>query len=151
MADRLAALFDDYAQHHRTGGNIACHMVGIPMIAFGLIGLLAIEVWRWGAWPVEIAPLVILALAPAYLRLDTRLGAAITVAYLLFYLVARLLPWQANLGLFVLGWVFQFIGHGVYEKRSPAFFTNLVHLVVGPLWVANHLLHIRPEGPRQTS
>lgn len=145
MADKLALLFADYAEHHRTGGNVACHMVGIPLIAFGLVGLLAVEVARVGGWPVEISPLLILALAPAYIRLDAKLGGAITAAYLLFYLGARLLPWQANLALFVLGWIFQFIGHGVYEKRSPAFFTNLVHLVVGPLWVANHILHVRPE------
>lgn len=150
MADKLAALFADYAEHHRTGGNVACHLVGIPMIAFGLVGLLALEVARVGGWPVEISPLLILALAPAYIRLDARLGAAITVAYLLFYLGARMLPWQVNLGLFVLGWVFQFIGHGVYEKRSPAFFTNLVHLVVGPLWVANHILRVRPERTEAT-
>jgi uncharacterized membrane protein YGL010W len=149
MADKLAVLFADYAEHHRSGGNVACHMIGIPMIAFGLVGLLAIELFRVSGLPVEISLLLILALAPAYMRLDARLGAAITIAYLLFYAAARMLPWQANLGLFVLGWVFQFIGHGVYEKRSPAFFTNLVHLVVGPLWVANHLLHVRPEGPAE--
>jgi uncharacterized membrane protein YGL010W len=41
-----------------------------------------------------------------------------------------------SIGLFVLGWVFQFVGHYVYEKKSPAFARNLVHLLVGPLWIA---------------
>ena len=43
--------------------------------------------------------------------------------------------WPIPLGLFVVGWIFQFIGHYVYEKRSPAFFRNLAHLLVGPLWI----------------
>ena len=38
-------------------------------------------------------------------------------------------------GLFVFGWVLQFVGHYVYEKRSPAFMKNLTHLLVGPLWI----------------
>ena len=25
--------------------------------------------------------------------------------------------------------------HYVYEKKSPAFYKNLVHLLVGPLWI----------------
>lgn len=145
MADRLAALFADYAEHHRTAGNQWCHMLGIPLIAFGLLGLLAVEIFRVGVVPVELALVLILALAPVYMRLDTRLGAALTVAYLVLYLAARTLTWNVNLALFIAGWVFQFIGHGLYERRSPAFFTNLVHLVVGPLWVVNHVLRVRPE------
>lgn len=141
-ADRL---FADYAGHHQTSGNQRCHMIGIPLIAAGLLGLLAIEVFRAGAWPVEASVLLVAALMPFYMRLDAKLGAALTVFYILLYLGTRLLSWQVNLGLFLVGWIFQFIGHGKYEKKSPAFFTNLSHLFIGPLWVVNHVLHLRPE------
>jgi uncharacterized membrane protein YGL010W len=50
--------------------------------------------------------------------------------------LGRVLPVPVSIGLFVLGWVFQFVGHYVYEKKSPAFARNLVHLLVGPLWIA---------------
>jgi len=40
---------------------------------------------------------------------------------------------------------FASFGHGIYEKRAPAFLGNLAHLVVGPLWVLNHFFHIRKE------
>ena len=43
--------------------------------------------------------------------------------------------WKVSLALFVVGWIFQFVGHYVYEKRSPAFYRNLAHLLVGPLWI----------------
>ena len=79
-----------------------------------------------------------------YLWLDARLGAALLAVTLLLYLGARLLAWPVALGLFGVGWIFQFIGHGLYEKRSPAFFGNLTHLLVGPLWVLNHAVRIRP-------
>jgi uncharacterized membrane protein YGL010W len=45
------------------------------------------------------------------------------------------MPFSASLALFVLGWVLQFVGHYVYEKKSPAFFRNFTHLLVGPLWI----------------
>ncbi len=43
-----------------------------------------------------------------------------------------------------MGWIFQGIGHAVYEKRSPAFLRNLVHLLVGPAFLVNEALRIRP-------
>jgi uncharacterized membrane protein YGL010W len=38
------------------------------------------------------------------------------------------------LGLFAIGWAFQFIGH-VIEGNLPAFFMNPVYLLVGPVWL----------------
>jgi uncharacterized membrane protein YGL010W len=147
-ADRL---FADYADHHQTPGNQRCHLLGIPLIAAGLLGLLAIEVLRVGGWPIEASALVVVALMPFYLRLDAKLGVALTILYVVLYLGTRLLTWQINLGLFLAGWVFQFIGHGKYERKSPAFFTNLSHLFIGPLWVVNHVLHLRPESRAEES
>jgi len=143
MAGRLDALWADYEQHHRTAGNHWCHLVGIPLIMAGLLGLLAVEVFRLGAWPVEASVLLLLVAGAAYIWLEARLGAVLVGLAVVLYLGARLLDWRAALGLFVVGWVFQFIGHGVYEKRSPAFFGNLAHLLVGPLWVLNHVVRLR--------
>ena len=50
--------------------------------------------------------------------------------------------WTVALGLFIVGWIFQFIGHSVYEKRQPAFLTNAMHLLIGPLWILNDVVHV---------
>lgn len=42
--------------------------------------------------------------------------------------------WRWALSLFVVGWIFQFIGHAI-EGNQPAFFRNPVYLLVGPLWL----------------
>ena len=42
--------------------------------------------------------------------------------------------WRWALGLFVGGWVFQFIGHAI-EGNQPAFFSNPLYLLVGPWWL----------------
>jgi uncharacterized membrane protein YGL010W len=39
-----------------------------------------------------------------------------------------------SIGIFVVGWVFQFVGH-FYEKKKPAFVDDLVGLIIGPLFV----------------
>ena len=52
------------------------------------------------------------------------------------------------LAAFVAGWIFQGIGHARYEKKSPAFFKNLLHLLVGPIFLWNELLHVRNIGVR---
>lgn len=42
--------------------------------------------------------------------------------------------WRWALALFIVGWIFQFIGHAI-EGNQPAFFRNPVYLLVGPMWV----------------
>ncbi|HEX7998294.1 MAG TPA: DUF962 domain-containing protein [Pyrinomonadaceae bacterium] len=42
--------------------------------------------------------------------------------------------WRWALALFVVGWIFQFIGHAI-EGNQPAFFRNPVYLLIGPMWV----------------
>ena len=42
--------------------------------------------------------------------------------------------WRWALTLFVAGWVLQFVGH-LIEGNQPAFFSNPLYLLVGPLWL----------------
>jgi uncharacterized membrane protein YGL010W len=143
MARRLDALWADYEEHHRTDGNKWCHIAGIPLIAAGLMGMLAVEVAQLGGRPVEASLLLLLVAGAAYVWLDVALGSLFVGFTALLYVGMRLVHWRVALALFILGWVLQFVGHGVYEKRSPAFFKNLAHLLVGPLWVLNHVVHLR--------
>jgi uncharacterized membrane protein YGL010W len=41
--------------------------------------------------------------------------------------------WPIALGLFVFGWILQFIGHA-FEGKPPAFFKNPLFLLVGVKW-----------------
>lgn len=142
MAAQFARWWADYEEHHRAEGNQWCHLAGIPLILVGLLGLLSVELFRVNELPVE-AVLLVLAAGAAYLWLEPRLGGAMFAVSLAIYFGARLLDWRVSLALFVVGWVFQFAGHSLYEKRSPAFLGNLVHLLIGPLWVLNHVLRLR--------
>ena len=148
MSAQFERWWADYEEHHRAEGNQWCHVVGIPLILAGLLGLLSLELFRVGGLRIEVALLVVVATGVAYLWLEPRLGGAMFGVSLVIYLVARLLDWRLALALFVVGWIFQLVGHGVYEKRSPAFLRNLAHLLIGPLWVLHHLTGMRPAAAR---
>ena len=139
---RVDALLADYALAHQTRGNVLCHAAGITLIVFGVLAMLGHVAI---APPWTAAELLIAAAGVYYLWLDLPLGIAVTVAAVLLDLAARRTGgWKIGAAAFAAGWVFQGIGHAVYEKRSPAFFRNLVHLLIGPAFLVNEALHIRP-------
>jgi uncharacterized membrane protein YGL010W len=136
MRPALQAHFSDYASFHRTPGNQACHYVGIPLIVFSLLALLArVPLFELGGFTLTAAELVLLGATAYYLTLDVALALIMLGASVALAAAGRALPVPAAVALFAAGWVFQFVGHYVYEKRSPAFYRNLAHLLVGPLWI----------------
>jgi uncharacterized membrane protein YGL010W len=136
MSPVLASHFADYAAFHGTPGNKACHYVGIPLIVLSLFAMLGtVPLFTVGAYTVTAAEALVVLATAYYLTLDAGLALLMLVASAVLVALGRPIPMAAAVALFVLGWVFQFIGHYVYEKRSPAFYRNLAHLLVGPLWI----------------
>lgn len=46
------------------------------------------------------------------------------------------LSFSTELSLFLVGWIFQFVGHGVFEGKKPALLDNLVQsLVLAPYFI----------------
>jgi uncharacterized membrane protein YGL010W len=136
MSPILKAHFADYAAFHGTPGNKACHYVGIPLIVLSLFSMLsAVSLFTVGGFTVTLAMLLVLGATAYYLRLDPVLAVLMLAISIASIAAGRHIPLVWALALFVVGWIFQFIGHYVYEKRSPAFYRNLAHLLVGPLWI----------------
>ena len=135
-------LLAQYAEYHRDRRNIVSHFIGVPMIVFGVLVILA----------RPVLPVVGLSLTPAWIafalaaawyltRGELVLGIAtsIVVAALLKLgeqvaggSVQSWLVWGG--GFFVVGWLIQFIGHW-YEGRKPAFADDVIGLVVAPMFV----------------
>ncbi|HEY3120155.1 MAG TPA: Mpo1-like protein [Vicinamibacteria bacterium] len=147
MSPVLRARFADYAAFHATPGNQACHYVGIPLIVLSLFGLLArVPLVHLGGFPVTLAEVLLVAVSLYYLTLDVPLALLMLAVSAGLVALGHLVPLPLAVGLFVFGWVLQFVGHYAYEKRSPAFFGNLLHLLVGPLWIlAKATGRARPE------
>ena len=136
MSPILQGQFADYGNFHRTPGNKACHMVGIPVIVLSLLALLArVPLFGIAGFTVTLAEVLLVGATVYYFTLDAALALMMLAASVVFAAAGRFVPVWAAVALFVLGWLFQFVGHYVYEKRSPAFFRNVTHLLVGPLWI----------------
>ena len=143
-----------YAAYHRDPRNIASHFIGIPLIVVAVAVLLSRPGWPLGTLLMSPALLVAVASAWFYLRLEVRLGVLMTVLLGLAVWLGQTLAAQSTtvwlgsgLGMFVLGWVIQFVGH-YYEGRKPAFVDDLAGLIVGPLFVvveAGFLLGLRSD------
>lgn len=142
LTDQLAG----YAAYHRDRRNVATHLVGVPAIVFAVVVLLSRPVLgEAGGVPLTPALVVALAAAAYYIVLDRPLGLAMAGALAAMLALAAPLAaastgvrlgWGA--GLFVAGWIVQFVGHA-YEGRKPAFLDDVTGLLIGPLFVAAEL------------
>lgn len=141
---RVDALLADYASYHRTRSNLICHAFGITLIVFGSVVLL-LTVRLPGALPLTAAEILIAAALLFYLTLDASLACVMLLEFALLDVAGRAIAdWRVGLAAFLIGWVFQGVGHARFERNSPAFFKNIAHLLIGPLFLANEVLRIRP-------
>ncbi len=127
------ALSAEYAYYHRSPGNRRWHAVGIPLIVFSVV------VWSQVGSAFPLAALIL----PLYFAWDRRVGLVMTgfvaACAALGPVVAAWVPWTA----FVLGWAAQFYGHRVHERNCPALFDKLLHVLVGPAFIAEKLVGSR--------
>lgn len=129
MVDRY---FAEYARYHTDRRNLICHEIGIPLIVWSVFALL--ELVKLG--PIDLGMIVGALIIIFYLPLDVRLALIVLLAFAALYIAGRYTPWPVAVGAFLAGWILQFVGHA-YEGKRPAFFTNVLHLLVGPLWICS--------------
>lgn len=138
-----------YASYHRDRRNIGTHFIGIPMILFAIVLLLSRPIWMTNTViPVTPALLISIVMGLYYLRLDIPLGLFMCIILVSMLKLAAPLAMGATdtwlswgLGLFVVGWIFQSIGH-IWEGKKPAFLDDLIGLIIGPLFVATELVFL---------
>jgi uncharacterized membrane protein YGL010W len=139
----VEALFADYASYHQTRGNKLFHRLGIPLIMLTAIAMLThVTLLDVATIRVDAAMLLIALSCAYYFAVEWRLAIGMIVVSILFYFIGAWIPLLISVALFVLGWIFQFIGHKVYEHKNPAFFRNFVHLLIGPLWILNDMIPV---------
>ena len=141
------SLLDQYSSDHQNGTNQWIHVVCVPAIAWTVTAMLwTIPVpsayFKPGTW---CAVGMFLAWA-YYWQLSRKLALGMFVCFLAAGFLNRWLMdtwgmrnllWLA-IAVFVVAWIGQFIGHKIEGKR-PSFFTDLVYLLIGPLWTLRKL------------
>ena len=146
MMKTMAEQLTQYARYHRDPRNIATHFVGIPMIVLAVAVLLSRPAFEVMGFVVSPVTFVVVATILYYLALDKVMGFVMGVLMVLCAQfganiaaesTATWLTW--GIGLFVVGWIIQFIGH-YFEGKKPAFVDDLIGLIIGPLFVTVELL-----------
>ena len=129
---KVDTLLQHYGLSHTHPVNEVIHFVAIPAIMLSLNGLL-----------FAVHPALVLLLIAGSLVYYARLSWPFTLCMLLLSSVMLALVdamdaagvlVQSSVGIFVLAWIFQFIGHHL-EGKKPSFFEDLQYLLVGPLFV----------------
>ncbi len=122
----LVQQLTNYAAYHRDRRNIATHFIGIPMIVLAIGCLTARPAVDVAGVPVSLSTLLVLGTSIYYLLLDIRFGLVMSALLAATLWVSMGVAAQATsvwlgtgVGLFVVGWIFQFVGH-YYEGRKPA-------------------------------
>jgi uncharacterized membrane protein YGL010W len=133
----------NYKSVHFNKSNIKTHFIGIPLIIWAITVLLSLNTFS-----IEVAgssltytpAMVLFTIALLYyFKLHFKLGLGMLLYVVAnIYLASLVSAMQSALWIaittFVLGWIIQFIGH-IYEKAKPAFFDDIMGLVIGPLFL----------------
>ncbi len=149
LSAKLKTYFEDYSYYHKSKGNRVTHYFGIPMIVISLLGLLSHltfglnESLALTYFRIDAGTLLLVLAFFQYLYIDWKISIPFIFFLIGLYYLGRAIPIPLNWFFFVSGWVVQGIGHYVYEKRSPAFYKNLIHLFIGPLWIFSKFIGYR--------
>ncbi|MGM0525113.1 MAG: DUF962 domain-containing protein [Pseudomonadota bacterium] len=135
-----------YADYHRDRRNVMTHLIGIPMIVIALVALLSRPEFSIGYLLLTPANLVVFVAVIFYIRLDIKLGLLMTVLLWLCLSLGQNIAalsttaWLSwGIGLFIVGWLFQFVGH-YFEGKKPAFVDDIMGLAIGPLFVVAEIV-----------
>ncbi len=132
MIDQLLA---QYAESHRHPKNETIHCICVPAIVFSILGLF------WAISPMVAVAAALLSLIYYFtLSVSFMIGMLLMLGAMLGVLYWLPTDWvlPVSVGVFVVAWIGQFIGHHI-EGKKPSFFDDLRFLLIGPLFVLGFL------------
>ncbi|OCA76237.1 hypothetical protein BBI01_05970 [Chryseobacterium artocarpi] len=148
---KVDLLFAEYSKSHRNATNKFIHWICVPLIFCSILGFISLIpsshfcVSYFGC--ISIVSLVAVALISLYyIRLSLLIGITMILIMLLaehfIYLTNISIDkqsWIVYLSVFVITWIFQFIGHKI-EGKKPSFLKDLQFLLIGPIWLLGFIL-----------
>ena len=138
MSQNMQQLLDEYATSHQNRTNKMIHYFAVPIIFWSITAML---------WVVKIpyvenlAVLATVLISFYYISKDLKVAIQMIIVSILCLLLSS---WMENIGwpllyiaigLFVIAWVFPFLGHKI-EGKKPSFLKDLQFHLIGPAWIA---------------
>lgn len=132
-----------YKSVHFNKKNIKTHFVGIPLIIFSITILMSLQTFQLALFGSSVSITIAMVFFSCALIYYFILHWRLALGMLLYvvpnlYLASLVAPvkgaYLIAIGIFVIGWIIQFIGH-YYEKAKPAFVDDFNQLLIGPLFL----------------
>ena len=137
---------EEYAKYHKNKTNKIIHWICIPLIMFSLLGLLSLmTLFTYNSVAISALWFFIIFAIGYYIKLSKSLALGMTIVSICFIYFIKLInqnfidqKFEIFLGIFILSWIGQFIGHKI-EGKKPAFVKDLQFLLIGPLWLLSYI------------
>ncbi|HIG11938.1 MAG: Mpo1-like protein [bacterium] len=143
----LKRLFTEYQTCHQNRTNIAIHKLAIPAIVFHVVAMLdwlELGVFVAGV-ELSLAHVIMLPALLWYFIMAWHLGVVMLGYTAVCLGVGQVTaPWLV-VTIAVAAWTMQLIGHACFERKAPAFGSNLIQLLVGPVYFLATSLGSWPE------
>ncbi len=148
MARSIHQWISDYGVSHQNPTNKKIHWICVPAIMFTLLGLLSLIKIEIGNFKITLAYILIVLAWLFYLRLSVKISIGMVFISAISLSGIHQLEkfiglenWTLSfiyLGVFILAWIGQFIGHKI-EGQKPSFFEDLQFLLIGPAWLLSFI------------
>ena len=151
---RVDELLDNYSMDHQNPTNQMIHVFCVPAIVWSVSALLwcipvpylpapynYLNPGLWGALAMFLA-------WTYYWQMSKALAIGLLLSFTaagffnrwILYTYGIYVLFGLAVGVFVIAWIIQFIGHKIEGKR-PSFLTDMVYLLVGPMWTLRKLYY----------
>lgn len=148
---KIDLLFAEYAESHRNSTNKLIHWICVPLIFWTILGFISLIPsksigFRYIGEISYVSFAAIALVTVFYTRLSFLIGFIMFFVMILMESFAYGInirfeekSWMVYLAVFVITWIFQFVGHKI-EGKKPSFLKDLQFLLVGPIWLLSFIL-----------
>ena len=139
----LVRQLKNYQNYHTKFWTRLTHFIGVPLIIFSLITLTSwIHIRIPSFFDMPLSWLLSIIVLIYYCLLDITFAAVTAILFLIFNLIVSLtmkdcpswISFQVFLYTFILGVMFQFIGH-LIEKKKLAFMADIKQFLTAPIFL----------------
>ena len=143
MTDYFQRQLAYYADAHRDQVNSVMHILGNPLLFVAVVlPLCLLPVSVFGV-QISAAPLLVIPALLLWIAWDVAIGLALVITSILLLFAAAAIVgrvsvpwvWIIAVGLFVIGWALQILGHQVFERRRPTLLANPVQMLISPMYI----------------
>jgi len=149
---KIDLLLDEYGQSHQNHTNKLIHWFCVPAIFFSVVGLIfsipsgeLLESLSFLGSFSNWATISLLLILIYYISLSVPLSLGMLFFSALCLALANFLDiafpgklWAISIGIFIIAWIIQFLGHKI-EGKKPSFFKDVQFLLIGPAWLMHFI------------